>query len=972
MKEKGNEHKRKWLPKVIGILLVLIVVTADILMLYVFGASLDKALISVNIEEADLLEARKNGLETAEAIEGEGMVLLENNGVLPLKEETKKINLLGYRSFYPIYGGTGSGGSSYADNRVTLLEALEEEGYTVNPNLKDGYEEVGKKESNTFEVDFSIPEYAATEELAQELDQSFLFSGDCSWESMKEYSDTAVLVFGRTGGENNDLPVSMEKYTKYEPDQSRHYLELNSAELSLLQKAGETFENVIILINSSHAMELGFLEEEGIDAALWIGGIGDVGSKAVADALSGKVNPSGRTADTYPYQVEAIPSYYNFGEFAYTNSGECFDRTENDPQTCFLVEYQEGIYVGYRYFETRDSYSYVTREGDKVTDAPYEKVVQYPFGYGLSYTDFQWEVMEITEASSLDEIEEIICKVKVTNTGYTAGKDVVELYYSPPYTAGEHGSGIQKPGVVLGDYGKTVLLNPGESDIVELKLKKEDMASYDDQSYYAVNGAYVLENGRYDISLRSDAHSIKEKLEFTYQLDSTVVYTNEEEGTGRLGVSYAGKRASDLVTAENQFADVRGEIAYLNRDTWEIQQGQSREATPEQLEAFRTAKELDDSYIDESEEAPVMGTITADHKVTISEMQGKDYSDPLWENLLDQLSWNDMCLMAGANGWGTSKISSIEKPQVYDMDGPSSISYVLDTFMIGGRTTYKSVSYPSEVVIASTWSREMAEAFGDAISREGKAFGVSGWYAPGVNIHRNPFCGRNFEYYSEDSYLSGTMGASVVQAAGENGMYCYLKHFALNEMETNRHFGLCTWASEQSMREIYLKAFEIPVKETGLTALMSSYNNLGTTWAGGCRELLTNVLRTEWGFTGTVLTDNFEDHGFMDAETALAAGGSSMLHSLGVMKLERLKETPSGQRIVRNAMHQYLYTIANSYAMDMPYQTPIWRIVTTACSAVLLLAGLGLCTDIWGKLRRRNGKNNRVEDKGNLQREKER
>ena len=949
------ERKHRRIQKTIGILLILMVVVADILMLNVFSASLDKALISVDIDQDEWAEAQKNGLETAETIQGEGMVLLENNGVLPLQKEMKKVNLLGYRSYYPIYGGTGSGGSSYMDNRVTIVEALEEEGYEINPSLKNSYEEVGKRESNTFEVDFSIPEYAASEELAEEMNQSFLFSGDCSWESMKDYSDTAVLVFGRTGGENNDLPVSMEDYTEYEPDKCKHYLELNSAELSLLQKAKETFENVIVLINSSHAMELGFLEEDGVDAALWIGGIGDVGSKAVADALSGEVNPSGRTTDTYPYQVEAIPSYYNFGEFAYTNSAECFERGEGEPKTAFLVEYQEGIYVGYRYFETRELYTYLTREGIQVSDAPYESVVQYPFGYGLSYTDFRWEVTEMTENVSLDDVEEIICKVKVTNTGYLAGKDVVELYYSPPYETGNNASGIQKSDVVLGDYQKTVLLNPGESDIVELKLSKEDMASYDDQGYYAKEGAFVLEKGRYRISFRSDAHNIKDNLEYSYQLEDTVVYAQEEKGTGRSGVVYAGKRVSDVVTAENQFESVRGEISYLNRDTWKIEQGQSREATADQLEAFGTATDLDNSYVNEQEEAPVMGTVTADHKVTISEMQGKDYADPLWENLLDQLSWNDMCLMAGANGWGTSKISSIEKPQVYDMDGPSGISYVLDTFMIGGRTTYKSISYPSEVVIASTWSREMAEAFGDAISREGKAFGVSGWYAPGVNIHRNPFCGRNFEYYSEDAYLSGTMGASVVQAARENGMYCYLKHFVLNEMETNRHFGLCTWASEQSMREIYLKAFEIPVKQTDLTALMSSYNNLGTTWAGGCKELLTNVLRTEWGFTGTVLTDNFENHGFMDAETALAAGGSSLLNSLSVMKLERLKETPSGQKIVRNAIHQYLYTIANSYAMDMPYKTPMWRTLTMIGSFLLLLIGIGLFTGIWGKWKRRKG-----------------
>lgn len=925
--------------KTVGIILMAAVVLADFLMLDVFASPLDKALICPGIDQDALENAREKGLRTAEEIEAEGIVLLENNGTLPFLEETEKINLLGFRSYYPIYGGTGSGGSSYTDNRISLVEALEAEGMEINPALKECYENVGKTESNTFEVDFSIPEYAAEEELAQALGQEYLFSGDASWEAMKEYSDTAVLTFGRTGGENNDLPLDMEKYTQYGPDQSKHYLELNSAELSMLKKAEETFEHVIILINSSHVMELGFLDDENVDAAVWIGGIGDVGSLSVAGVLSGRIDPSGRTVDTYPYQMESVPSYYNFGEYAYTNSADCFDREDDEPQTAFLVEYQEGIYVGYRYYETRDLYSYVTREGEAIEDAPYDLVVQYPFGYGLSYTDFDWEIVSATDDRAIDENDRISCQVRVTNTGERAGKEVVQLYYSPPYYPETEGSGIQKAGVVLGDYAKTGELEPGESEILELDLAVEDMASYDESGYYAENGAYVLEAGDYEISLRTNAHQVMDDFRFKYHLDKTIVYAAEEGSSGVDGILCQGKRSSDQKQAGNLFGAARGDVDYMNRDEWNIVPGQSREATEEQLEEFRTATELDEQYIDEAAEQPVAGMVTADHKITLSEMKNRDYEDPMWENLLDQLSWDDMCLMAGANGWGTSKIDSIEKPQIYDMDGPSGISYILDTMMPVKRVTYKSVSYPGEVVIASTWNRETAAAFGDAIANEGRVFGVSGWYAPGVNIHRNPFCGRNFEYFSEDPYLSGTIGASVVQAAQENGMYCYLKHFVLNEMETNRHYGLCTWASEQSMREIYLKAFEIPVKQVGLTALMSSYNNLGTEWAGGSRELLTGVLREEWGFRGTVLTDNFEDHGFMNAEKALTAGGSAMLYSLGVMKFDNLKETASGQLVVREAVHQYLYTIANSYGADMPYEIPLWKKITVGCSAFLLAAG---------------------------------
>ena len=314
------------------------------------------------------------------------------------------------------------------------------------------------------------------------------------------------------------------------------------------------------------------------------------------------------------------------------------------------------------------------------------------------------------------------------------------------------------------------------------------------------------------------------------------------------------------------------------------------------------------------------------------------YDDPAWEDLLNQLSWRDMAIMLGVNGWGSSATGSIYKPQLYDMDGPSAISYILDIFT--NRLTYKSVCYPSEAVIASTWNEDLAHQFGESISGEGKAFGVSGWYAPGVNIHRNPFAGRNFEYYSEDPLLSGRMASEVVRGCSENGMICYVKHFALNEMETHRHYGVCTWASEQSMREIYLRAFEIPVK-AGASAIMSAYNNLGTVWAGGCRALLTDVLRNEWGFEGIVLTDNFEDHGFMDLEVSLAAGGTALLFNGmgGVNPMKRLHSTPGGQRLVREAAHRYLYVMANSMAGGMPWQTPLWRNIAVSLSVVLFVLG---------------------------------
>lgn len=530
-------------------ILLLVTIVADALAFGVYADALDKAFPASRGDQEKVGAARENALAVAQEIEEEGAVLLENDGALPLTGE--KINLLGYSSLNPIYGGTGSGGSSYTENRVDIVTALTQAGFEVNQAPLDMYSKIETQTGNTFQVDFSIGEPAATEELAGEMGQEFLYKGDCSFESMKEYSDTAVIVLSRKGGEGNDLPTIMTDYTSYAPDQSRHYLELNSAEQSLIDEAKATFGNVIVLINAGNAMELGFLENEGtaapdtagdIDAALWIGDIGDVGSIGVANILKGEVNPSGRLADIYPYAVETIPSYYNFDTYEYTNSAECFADFESHP--AYLLNYQEGIYIGYRYFETRQSYDYTTREGEQLTGLTYGEVVQYPFGYGLSYTDFTWEIENITSQTALGQDDVIEVEVKVTNTGDTAGKDVVELYYSAPYYS--EGSHIQKSEVVLGGYAKTAEIAPGESDTVSITLSVEDMASYDDQGYYSSEGSYVVEAGDYEISLRSDSHTVKDGLSYTFQIPQTIVYADQDTQTENgADALYVGKRSTD-------------------------------------------------------------------------------------------------------------------------------------------------------------------------------------------------------------------------------------------------------------------------------------------------------------------------------------------------------------------------------------------------------------------------------------------
>ena len=942
MKKAETGKKPTKLLTVLTSLALVVAIVADILMFGVFAGSLDKAFPGSNLDRAEADASYQNGLAVAQTIEEEGAVLLENNGGLPLTAENRRVNLLGYTSVAPVFGGTGSGGSSYTANRTDFVTAFTQAGFEVNQALVSLYKPSADGGGNTFGVDFSINELPATQELASAMGVDFKYTGDCSFDALKEYSDTAIIVFSRKGGEGNDLPTIMTEFASYAPDQEKHYLELNSAEQSLVDQAKATFGTVVILINSGNALELGFLETEkefgpgtagDIDAALWVGDPGDVGTKGIVNILTGAVNPSGRTPDIYPYAVETTPSYYNFDTYEYTNSHECFANFDSHP--AYLVEYQEGIYVGYRYYETRESYDYTTREGEQRTGLTYDEVVQYPFGYGLSYTSFDWEVTP-AKTGNITEADTLKFDVKVTNTGSAAGKDVVELYYAAPYySAGQGGSGIQKAGAVLGGFAKTSLLEPGQSETITIELPVERMASYDDLRYYSANGSYVLEAGEYTVSLRTDSHHVKGDASYTYTLADNVVYTDQGSAAGS---RYVGKRSTDIVLAENHFDDVAGDVAYLSRDSWEIVGGSSREATPEQLDAFNNALMVGDSFVNSGDTAPIFG---AKNGITLKDMKGLSYDDAKWSDFLDQLTLDDMRNMLGANGWGCAAASSIGKSQTYDMDGPAALSYVFDAFM--GTCTYETVSYPCQTLLAATWNVELAEAFGDAISKEGEAWDISGWYAPGLNTHRTPFLGRNFEYYSEDGFLAGTMAARVVAKAEENGMYCYMKHFALNERETQRHYGLCTWASEQAMRELYFVPFELAVKDGGSTAVMSSYNNLGTTWAGASHALLTDVLRNEWGFTGTVLTDNNEEHGFMDIEKAVLAGGTSLLYGWGVKTFDNLSATASGQLKMREAAHQYLYTIANSYATEITAPTPLWRMPAILGSVMLYaLAVVGI------------------------------
>ena len=841
-------------------------------------------------------EAAAASTQTAavtEEVEGEGVILLKDDGALPLTGTTK-VNVLGSTAGNNFsYGGTGSGSGDSSKN-VTFYQGLENAGLEPNPDLESYYDENATSAENKGLV--------GTDWNLYELDPS-TYADTIS--DAKSYSDVAIVVITRKGGEGSDLPMDMADYSGSAA--GRSYLELTPNEESLLSMAKENFGTVVVVLNSPNAMELGFLEDEGIDAAIWVGTPGSTGCNAIGNVLTGAVNPSGKTVDTFAYDLTSAPSYYNFGSYDYSNasysdtsmfSGTGSSAAGTNPY--HYVEYQEGIYVGYRYYETAATDGYID----------YGSTVQYPFGYGLSYTSFDEKLDSVT-----DDGTTITANVTVTNTGSVAGKQVVEIYYSAPYTKG----GIEKSSVVLGGFDKTGLLEPGESQSVTVSFAKEDMASYDYTGVKAQGGAYVLEAGDYQISLRTDSHTVVDSQ--TVTVDKDVIYNDENDGA----------RSSDDTAATNQFDDVSfGDgITYVSRADWAgtmptVRAASSKEATAEQVDALENPAELDYS----SDEDVTFG---AKNGLTLADMKGLDYDDPTWDSLLDQCSLREMELLVGNGGWTNMNVNSVSKPATTECDGPNGINNIM-AGVTGTQLTGQSV-------LGYTWNRELAQRVGELLANEAKAMGISGLYAPAVNIHRSPFGGRNYEYVSEDGLLSGEIIASEIKGLEGNGVYGYLKHFAVNDQETNRdNGGLVTWFNEQALREIYLRPFEICVKEGGTTAMMSSFNRLGTTPSAESSALLTTVLRGEWGFHGTVITDCTMACTTSDVNRALYAGNDLELNLLQDTRLSKsTTDTAKGHQVLRQATKNILYTVANSDALDTATPTPYgFQIVFCAIQGVLL------------------------------------
>lgn len=823
--------------------------------------------------------------EVTEQIEEEGLVLLRNEkNALPMTET--KANVFGFASDAIIYGGSGSGAADESKN-VNLKTALENVGIEVNEELSDFYKQKNDEAKAKNGVTIALSDYSVKEPSVDNYENGLL-------EHAKDFSDTAIVVFGRAGGEGADMPMDMAAYEG--GTEGRHYMELTENEEAMFDMVKENFEKVIVLINSSSPMELGFLENEKVDAAMWIGGPGSVGLQGVANALCGEVNPSGRLVDTYAYDATSSPAYMNIGDFTYTgteheNGGMLGGVVLGGVAPYKFMNYQEGIYVGYRYYETAAQDGYIN----------YEETVQYPFGYGLSYTTFEQKMGELSADG-----DSISVDVTVTNTGKVPGKEVVQLYYTPPYTKG----GIEKSHVVLAAFDKTDVLKPGESQTLTLSFMKEDMASYD----YKDAKAYVLEKGDYAIKLMKNSHDVIDQR--TYKVKETVV-----------------NRESDLVEATNQFDDVAGDITYVSRADWEGTM--PKEKAKDQAPSKEVLKALQNTKVETDPDAEDI--VFKKHGLTLKDVKGLPYNDPKWEQLLEQLSIKDMEQLIGMSGWQSVRIGSVGKPEVLDVDGPAGLNG-----LINGT---KGNQYTSAVVVGSTWNTELPEAFGEALGDEAYANKVSGIYGPAMNIHRTPFSGRNFEYYSEDALLSGKMGAAMVRGCNEKNVYTYIKHFALNDQETNA-IGCANWCNEQAMREIYLKPFELSVKEGESKAIMTTWSRIGATWAGASKPLLQNVLRDEWGFEGFVITDNAMMGDFQNADQAIAAGNDMMLSS--TQKEITIDETAEGRQLMRKACHNILYVVANSNALEHArVGVPGWIYGYVAFDAVMLgLIALGFmgCT----------------------------
>ncbi len=874
------------------------------------------------------IEASQEEKELCEQIEAEGIVLLKNeDNALPLGETEKKLALLGQDSVDFVYGGAGSG-SVDASLAPTLKEALEKSGFTVNETLWNFYDKgAGSSYRKAYPDASGKGEFAVNEVPASVFTDAVKSSMDAD--------DVGIVVLGRSGGESADLPTK-------ELSTGSLYLEPDKNELDTLALACEKFDKVILIVNSSNPVELGVLEDakyENVKAALWVGAVGQEGMYAIGEVLNGNVNPSGRLPDTYAYDSLSAPSAQNLGDYSIVNS-----TVKNGNK---YIVYQEGIYVGYRYYETR--YEDAVLGNGNAGAYDYAATVQFPFGYGLSYTQFEQSAFSMEE----DENGDFLFTVTVTNSGEVAGKEVVQIYMRSPYTQYDRDNGIEKSAVELVGFAKTKLLEPGASETVQITVSRSAMKAYDAQNAKT----YIVDAGTYYFASGANAHEalnsillcadegVADRLVGEGDVSLVSAFVQEETDAESYAVSeWTGK----AVTNRFDDADVNyyEDCTYLSRSDWEgtmpkgAFKGGSWTASAEMLADLEFYR-ADEVIADPAAQMPALDSSTT---YKVQDLIDADYEDERWIDIVEQLSWSQMTRLVRLGGYSTIQIDKIGLPMTQDKDGPSGFSNTL----VGGVST---MSWPAEVVMAATWNTELIEEMGVMLGEQSIAAGVAGWYAPGVNVHRSPYSGRNFEYFSEDGLLSGKIGAAEMRGVRSKGVIAYMKHFALNDQETNRYGG-AVFANEQSIREVYLKGFELIAAEGGATAAMASMNRIGTRWAGAHRGLMTDVLRDEWGFEGMVITDqaSVSSMFYQDMISGLWAGTDLWLNTnSSYWSLEEWRDNATVMSNVQRAAKNVIYAVTKSNAvidysgdgsgaLDFDGSMPSWKIWLIVLDAVVFTA----------------------------------
>ena len=897
-----------------------------------------------------------------EEIVSEGIVLLKNKGekdnaALPLAKKSK-ISVFGKNSANIVLGGSGSGGGN-SKNSVSLYDGLRNADFELNPELVKFYE--GNSSGSGRDKNPAIGAKVTGLAIGETPQSMYTAAVKASY---GDYSDAAVVVFSRIGGEGFDLPrLQTTKYGGAPVDGSKdggqHYLELDKNEEALLKEVIDCgkFKKVVVLINCATSMELGFIEDnDGIDAALWIGSPGGSGANAVGKVLCGDVTPSGRLVDTYVRDFTKDPTWQNFGDNLSDSGNEYLAAGAKTGK--YYVEYEEGLYLGYRYYETR-SYQDIYRYGDD--NGWYKDSVVYPFGYGNSYASFSWRIVDsksTPDGQRLDRDKnnkiEVTVEVENTSTKY-AGKDVIQLYYSAPYVT----NGIEKSHVVLGGVVKTDLLQAGEKKEYTVSIDIEDMASYD---YSDANGngfcGYELDEGTYRIYIGRNAHE-------SWAGNSPLVrefslFDNIQYPTGIYGESESDNRFESMSAYMNGKTMSRRSF---NATFPSTPTRQDRAISDEVDKALKY--KYDDTngvYVKEFDGEKREQGKKGDAP-QLYELIGVDYDSEKWDELLDYITVDEMVTLVGQGNFHTVSIDKIGKPRTIDPDGPAGY-----TNFMGDPTVHDTCFYASECLIGATFNKDLANDMGVMVGLEslvgytnGDGRTYAGWYAPAVNIHRSPFSGRNWEYYSEDAFLAGYMGTNVVIGAQSKGVYTYVKHFVLNDQETNRDSdGLITWADEQTFREIYLKPFKMIVEDGNAHAIMSSFNRIGAEWAGGSYALLTEVLRKEWGFKGMVITDYNLSNAYMPPDQMIRAGGDLNLSQDYKPSAGANAEGTTDElqvKALRQASKNILYTIANSNAMNGMGEGVVWVATMAGWKVALICVNVGLVvlSGVWGFFAIRKG-----------------